>query len=223
MPAVALASSIVSQVGSASSNYDVSYDTNSGALNIAHSANGASSGIQSISSDTSGFIETAPARTTGLTAMNIFTSDGTANGATILNVTVGSLTTANLGKSNGRAGSDLSHTNLNSQASAASALNLITTAVNGISSQRGTVEANINQLFGDGQRHRDRADQSEVGIELHPQCQHRQDGCQYDSIQYSAIDWHGRHAAVQSGTAGYVEAAPVNGQQTGSRFTLQAR
>jgi flagellin len=79
--------------------------------------------------------------------MNIFTSDGTANGATNLDVTVGSLTTANLGKSNASTGANLASTNLNSQASSASALNLITTAVDGISSQRGTVGANINRLL----------------------------------------------------------------------------
>ena len=142
-----LASSIVSQLGSAASNYNVSYDTNSGALNIALSTTGATSGIQSITANTSGFIETAPAGTTGLSAMNIFTSDGTTNGSTSLDVTVGSLTTANLGKSSATTGVNLASTNLNSQAGAASALNLIAAAVDGISSQRGTVGANINRLL----------------------------------------------------------------------------
>jgi flagellin len=141
-----LESSIVSQLGSAAGNYDVHYDTNSGALSIALSSAGTNSGIQSITSNTSGLTETAPDGTIGLSAMRIFTSDGTTNGGYSLDVTVGSLTTASLGKSNGSAGTDLSSTNLNSQTSAASALSLITAAVGGISSQRGVVGANINRL-----------------------------------------------------------------------------
>jgi flagellin len=141
-----LASSIVSQLGSAAGNYDVSYDTSSGALSIALSAAGALAGITSISSDTSGFIETAPAGTTGLSAVNIFTSDATVNGSTSLDVTVGSLTTANLGTSNGSAGTDLSGSDLLSQSGATASLTMINTAISDISSQRGAVGANINRL-----------------------------------------------------------------------------
>lgn len=139
-----LASSLLTQLGG---DYTVSYDQNSGALSIGISSAGTSAGITSIASSGNNAVETAPTGTTGLSAMNIFTSDGTANGGTSLDVTVGSLTTANLGTANGSAGTDLSSTNLNSQASSASALGLITTAVNGISSQRGVVGANINRLL----------------------------------------------------------------------------
>jgi flagellin len=140
-----LSSSIVSQLGSAAGNYDVSYDTSSGALSIALSAAGALAGITSISSDTSGLIETAPSGTTGLSAFNVFTSDGTGSGTSV-DVTVGSLSSANVGAGNGQAGVDLSASDLLSQSSAASTLAMITAAVAGISSQRGTVGANINRL-----------------------------------------------------------------------------
>ncbi len=139
-----LASSLLTQLGG---DYTVSYDQSSGALSIGISGTGTSAGITSIGSSANDAEETAPAGTAGLSAMNIFTSDGTASGGTSLDVTVGSLTIANLGTSNGSAGTDLSSTNLNSQASSASALGLITTAVNGISSQRGVVGANINRLL----------------------------------------------------------------------------
>jgi flagellin len=141
-----LASSIVSQLGSAAGNYDVTYDTTSGALNIALSAAGAASGITSITSNASGFIETAPAGTTGLSAVNIFTSDATVNGSTSLDVTVGSLTTANLGTSNGSTGANLSGSDLLSQSGATASLTMINSAITDISSQRGAVGANINRL-----------------------------------------------------------------------------
>jgi flagellin-like hook-associated protein FlgL len=142
-----LQSSILTQLNSSGSNYTVTYDQNSGALNISISAAGTSAGITSIASSGNNAVETAPAGTAGLSAFNVFTSDGTASGGYSLDVTVGSLTTANLGKSNGTSGTNLSSANLNSQASAAAALNLITAAVDGISSQRGTVGANINRLI----------------------------------------------------------------------------
>ncbi len=138
-----LASSLLTQLGG---DYTVSYDQNSGALSIGISTAGSEAGITSIASSANNAVETAPTGTTGLSAMVIFTSDGTTNGGTNLDVTVGSLTTANLGTANGSAGVDLSATNLNSAAKAASALGLITSAVNGIASQRGAVGANINRL-----------------------------------------------------------------------------
>jgi flagellin len=140
-----LASSIVSQLGSAAGNYDVSYNTSSGALNIGVSSAGAAAGIASISANMSSLVETASAGTTGLSAFNVFTSDGTGSGTNV-DVTVGSLSSAKVGASNGQAGVDLSTSNLLSQSAAASSLTMITAAVNGISSQRGSVGANINRL-----------------------------------------------------------------------------
>ena len=140
-----LASSIVSQLGSAASNYDVNYDTSSGALSISLSIAGSNSGIQSITSDTSGLIETVPPGSTGLSDFNVFTSDGTGSGTNV-DVTVGLLNKANLGASNGQAGVDLSTSNLLSQSAAADSLAKIIAAVTGISSQRGELGANINRL-----------------------------------------------------------------------------
>jgi flagellin len=128
------------------SNYTVSYDTTSGTLNIGISSAGDSAGVRAIAANTSGVEETAPSGGSGLSAFNVFTSDGTVNGSTSLDVTVGSLTTANLGTSNGDAGQDMTGSNLSSQASAASALNLITAAANSVASQRGAVGASINRL-----------------------------------------------------------------------------
>jgi flagellin len=140
-----LASSIVSQLGSAAGNYDVSYNTSSGALNIGVSSAGAAAGIASISANMSSLVETASAGTTGLSAFNVFTSDGIGSGTNV-DVTVGSLSSANVGASNGQAGVDLSTSDLLSQSAAASTLTKITAAVNSTSSQRGAVGANINRL-----------------------------------------------------------------------------
>ena len=69
------------------------------------------------------------------------------------------------------------------------------------------------QAFGYGERHRDRADQSDLGIELHHERRHRQSRCQYDPIQHSAIDRNGLAAAGQPGAAGCIETAPVTLRQ----------
>jgi flagellin len=145
VPPANLAASIVSQLGSASGNYDVSYNTSSGALNFGLSSAGAAAGIASISANMSSLVETVPSGTTGLSAFNVFTSDGTGSGTNV-DVTVGSLSSANVGTINGQAGADLSASDLLSQSTAASALTAIMSAVKGISSQRGAVGANINRL-----------------------------------------------------------------------------
>ncbi len=74
------------------------------------------------------------------TATNFVVSDGTTSGTTTIAATVGALTSANVG------GSDLSSSVLTSASGATSALAAITTAVSGISAQRGTLGASINQL-----------------------------------------------------------------------------
>jgi flagellin len=138
-----LASSLLTQLGG---NYTVSYDQTSGALSIGISATGTSAGITSIATNNNTAVETAPAGTTGLSAVDIFTGDGTVSGSTRLDVTVGSLTTANLGTSNGSTGADLSGNDLLSQSGATASLTMINTAITDISSQRGAVGANINRL-----------------------------------------------------------------------------
>jgi flagellin len=74
------------------------------------------------------------------TATNFVLSDGTTSGTTTIAATVGALTSANVG------GSDLSSSVLTSTAGATSALTAITSAISGISAQRGTLGAAINQL-----------------------------------------------------------------------------
>jgi len=137
-----LASSLLSQLGS---DYTVSYDQTTGALSIGISAAGTSAGITSIASSNNTVVQTA-ASGQGLNAFDVFTGDGTTNGGTSLDVTVGVLTSASVGTNQGNAGQDLSSTTLTSQTNAASALALITAAINDVSSQRGTVGANINRL-----------------------------------------------------------------------------
>jgi len=137
-----LASSLLSQLGS---DYTVSYDQTTGALSIGISTAGASAGITSIASSNNTVVQTA-ASGQGLDAFDVFTGDGTTDGGTSLDVTVGVLTSASVGTNDGNAGQDLSSTTLTSQTNAASALALITAAINDISSQRGTVGANINRL-----------------------------------------------------------------------------
>jgi flagellin len=140
-----LAAQVLAQLNSSTSNYTVSYDQTSGALSIGISAAGTSAGITSIASSANNAVETVPAGTTGLSAFNVFTSDGT-GGGTNVDVTVGSLSKANVGASNGQAGVDLSASDLLSQSAAANSLTKIIAAVTGISSQRGEVGANINRL-----------------------------------------------------------------------------
>lgn len=74
------------------------------------------------------------------TATDFVVSDGTTAGTTTISATVGALTNANVG------GSDLSSSVLTSASAAKTALAAITAAVSGISAQRGTLGAAINQL-----------------------------------------------------------------------------
>jgi flagellin len=88
------------------------------------------------------------------TATNFVVSDGTTGGTTTIAATVGALTSASVGVTTTdtagvittAAGEDLSTQNLTSQASAKTALAAVTTAIADVSSQRGTIGANINQL-----------------------------------------------------------------------------
>jgi flagellin len=138
-----LASSLLSQLGN---NYTVSYNQTSGALSTGISAAGTTANIASISSSNNTAQQTVPAGSSGLSDFNVFTSDGTTDGSTSQDITVGLLTTANLGTGNGSAGVNLSASNLLSSSAASSTLGMILAAVNGISSQRGAVGASINRL-----------------------------------------------------------------------------
>jgi flagellin len=88
------------------------------------------------------------------TATNFVVSDGTTGGTTTIAATVGALTSASVGVTTTdtagvittAAGEDLSTQNLTSQTSAQTALAAVTTAIADVSSQRGTIGANINQL-----------------------------------------------------------------------------
>jgi flagellin len=133
-----LASSLLSQLGGPGGNFTVNYDASSGALSIGISSTGAAAGMVSIGSSANSVQETIPD--------NIFTSDGTATGSQTLNVTVGILSSASVGTTTPGAGQDLSATDLNSAANAATALTKIALAINDISNQRGAVRANINRL-----------------------------------------------------------------------------
>ncbi len=77
------------------------------------------------------------------TPTDFVVSDGTAAGTTTISASVGALTTGNVGAG---AGVSLSADLLTSQASAKTALTDVTTAISGISAQRGAIGANINQL-----------------------------------------------------------------------------
>ena len=140
-----LQSSLLTQLGGAGGHYTVAYNSTSGALSFGISSAGTSAGITSIASSANNSVETVPAGTNGLSDFNVFTSDGTGSGTSV-DVTVGSLSKANVGASNGDSGVDLSASDLLSQSAAASTLSMITAAVTGISSQRGAVGANINRL-----------------------------------------------------------------------------
>lgn len=81
------------------------------------------------------------------TPFNVFVSDGTSSGSTSFSETIGTLTTASVGTtSGGGAGADLT-TNATLDASTAqSILTTLTSAVQDVAYQRGTIGANINQL-----------------------------------------------------------------------------
>jgi flagellin len=93
--------------------------------------------------------------TTNYNGMNVFTatpftvfvSDGTASGASSFSETIGTLTTASVGTtSGGGAGADLTASATLDATTAQTILTTLTSAVQDVAYQRGTVGANINQL-----------------------------------------------------------------------------
>lgn len=80
------------------------------------------------------------------TAVNVFVSDGTASGASTFAETVGVLTKASVGTTSAGAGADLTTNATLSAATAANILTTLTSAVQDVAYQRGTIGANINQL-----------------------------------------------------------------------------
>lgn len=87
--------------------------------------------------------QTAP----GTGSVDIFTSDGTTNGSTAYDVTVGVLSSTSVGTTTGGGGGqDLSSSSLTSQSNAENALTQITAALADVAYQRGQVGANINTL-----------------------------------------------------------------------------
>jgi flagellin len=82
------------------------------------------------------------------TPTKIFVSDGTASGATTFSETIGALTTASVGTSSAGGGVDFTAVGVAtlSAASATSVLTSLTTAIQDVAYQRGTIGANINQL-----------------------------------------------------------------------------
>jgi flagellin len=75
------------------------------------------------------------------TATDFVVSDGTTAGTTTISVSTGALATANIGGVTTLGGDDLT-----SQTNAKAALADVTSAISGISAQRGTIGASINQL-----------------------------------------------------------------------------
>jgi flagellin len=82
------------------------------------------------------------------TAKNVFVSDGTSSGATTFSETTGALTTASVGTSPAGAGVDFTAAGVAtlSAATATTVLTSLTTAIQDVAYQRGTIGANINQL-----------------------------------------------------------------------------
>ena len=94
-------------------------------------------------------------KTTNYNGMNVFTatpftvfvSDGTTAGASSFNETIGTLTTASVGTtSGGGAGANLTTNATLSATTAQAILTTLTSAVQDVAYQRGTIGANINQL-----------------------------------------------------------------------------
>jgi flagellin len=80
------------------------------------------------------------------TPVTVFVSDGTASGASTFSETIGALTTASVGTSSAGAGADLTTNATLSATTAQAILTTLTTAVQDVAYQRGTIGANINQL-----------------------------------------------------------------------------
>jgi flagellin len=82
------------------------------------------------------------------TATNVFVSDGTASGATTFSETIGALTTASVGTSAAGGGVDFTAAGVATldATTATAVLTSLTTAIQDVAYQRGTIGANINQL-----------------------------------------------------------------------------
>jgi flagellin len=80
------------------------------------------------------------------TAVNVFVSDGTSSGASTFAETVGALTTASVGTTSGGGGADLTASATLDATTASGILTTLTSAVQDVAYQRGTIGANINQL-----------------------------------------------------------------------------
>lgn len=80
------------------------------------------------------------------TPVKVFVSDGTASGASTFSETIGVLTKASVGTTSAGAGTDLTTNATLSAATATSILTSLTSAVQDVAYQRGTIGANINQL-----------------------------------------------------------------------------
>ena len=80
------------------------------------------------------------------TPVTVFVSDGTASGASTFSETVGVLTKASVGTTSAGAGADLTTNATLSATTAQAILTTLTSAVQDVAYQRGTIGANINQL-----------------------------------------------------------------------------
>jgi len=80
------------------------------------------------------------------TPVSVFVSDGTSTGASTFSETIGALTKASVGTTAAGAGADLTASATLNATTAAGILTTLTSAVQDVAYQRGTVGANINQL-----------------------------------------------------------------------------
>jgi flagellin len=80
------------------------------------------------------------------TPVKVFVSDGTSSGASTFSETIGALTTASVGTTAAGAGADLTTNATLDATTASSILTTLTSAVQDVAYQRGTLGANINQL-----------------------------------------------------------------------------
>ncbi len=137
--ATALAAALNAGLGATTGiNYSATMNATSGLLTISQG-----SGVDVLAATSSSVTEAAP--NTG-SAVTIYTSDGTSAGSEGYTVTVGTLSRASVGTTNGGGGENLTGTNLTSQALAETALTDVTSAIADVAYQRGQVGANINTL-----------------------------------------------------------------------------
>jgi flagellin len=132
--AAALNTGLGAQTGSS---YTVTMNSTSGLLSIK-----SGNALDVLSATAVSATEAAPT----LTAVNIYTSDGTLTGSKSYNVTVGLLSRSHVGSTSANGTQTLNARNLTNQANAENALQDVTTAIADIAYQRGQVGANINTL-----------------------------------------------------------------------------